>query len=143
MNKVLIMCLVLLAILTPLLSPPVYAIDKDTLWTKYLALYRRTADLGRKGINVSSIVNELIIVLELINKGDKRSLERADELLNTIENKIINLERNADNILLVKNLKKYGIAAVMLSIPLLFYLLFPRLYLTIWFRIRRRWIVEK
>lgn len=143
MNKVLVMSLVLLAILTPLLSPPIYAIDKGTLWTKYLVLYRRTADLGRQGINVSSIVNELIIVLELINKGDKRSLERADELLNTIENKVINLERNADNILLVRNLKKYGIAAVMLSIPLLFYLLFPRLYLIIWFRIRRRWIVEK
>ena len=129
--------------LAQILSTPVYAVDKDSLWNRYLELYRRTADLGRRGINVSSIVDELGIVLDLINNGDDYSLKRAGELLDSIENKLLSLERNADNILLMENLRKYSIVGAIMSIPLLFYLLFPRLYLAIWFRIRRRWVVEK
>ena len=129
--------------LAQILSTPVYAVDKDSLWNRYLELYKRTADLGRRGINVSSIVDELGIVLELINNGDDYSLKRASELLDSIEKKLVSLERNADNILLMENLRKYSIVGFIMSIPLLFYLLFPRLYLAIWFRVRRRWVVEK
>jgi len=142
-NKILLIIIASAIILAQLSFTPVYAVDKDSLWNKYLELYTRTADLGRRGINVSSIVDELNIVLELIDKGDEYSLDKADELLDTIENKITSLERNADNILLMENLRKYSVAGAIISIPLLFYLLFPRLYLAIWFRVRRRWIVEK
>lgn len=143
MNKILIISIALSIILAQILSTPVYAVDKDSLWNRYLELYKRTADLGRRGINVSSIVDELGIVLELINNGDDYSLKRASELLDNIENKLLSLERNADNILLMENLRKYSVVGAIMSIPLLFYLLFPRLYLAIWFRIRRRWVVEK
>jgi len=143
MNKILIITIALSIMLAQILSTPVYAVDKDSLWNRYLELYKRTADLGRRGINVSSIVDELGIVLELINNGDDYSLKRASELLDNIENKLLPLERNADNILLMENLRKYSIVGAIMSIPLLFYLLFPRLYLAIWFRVRRRWVVEK
>ena len=143
MNKILIITIALSIMLAQILSTPVYAVDKDSLWNRYLELYKRTADLGRRGINVSSIVDELGIVLELINNGDDYSLKRASELLDSIEKKLVSLERNADNILLMENLRKYSIVGFIMSIPLLFYLLFPRLYLAIWFRVRRRWVVEK
>ena len=143
MNKILIITIALSIMLAQILSTPVYAVDKDSLWSRYLELYERTADLGRRGINVSSIVDELSIVLELMNNGDDYSLKRASELLDSIEKKLLSLERNADNILLMENLRKYSIVGFIMSIPLLFYLLFPRLYLAIWFRVRRRWVVEK
>ena len=143
MNKILIITIALSIMLAQILSTPVYAVDKDSLWNRYLELYKRTADLGRRGINVSSIVDELGIVLELINNGDDYSLKRASELLDSIEKKLVSLERNADNILLMENLRKYSTVGFIMSIPLLFYLLFPRLYLAIWFRVRRRWVVEK
>jgi len=143
MNKILIITITLSIMLAQILFTPVYAVDEDSLWNRYLELYKRTADLGRRGINVSSIVDELGIVLDLINNGDNYSLKRASELLDNIENKLLPLERNADNILLMENLRKYSIVGAIMSIPLLFYLLFPRLYLAIWFRVRRRWVVEK
>ena len=67
MNKILIITIALSIMLAQILSTPVYAVDKDSLWNRYLELYKRTADLGRRGINVSSIVDELGIILELIN----------------------------------------------------------------------------
>mgnify|MGYP000002775889 CR=1 FL=1 len=143
MNKILIIIMALSIILAQTLSIPVYAVDRDILWDRYLELYKRTADLGRKGVNVSSIVDELSIVLELIENEDDYSLNRANELLDSIEEEISSLKMNADNILLMENLRKYSVVGALLSIPLLFYLLFPRLYLAIWFRVRRRWIVEK
>ena len=143
MSKILIISIALSIILAQILFTPVYAVDKDSLWNRYLELYKRTADLGKRGINVSSIVDELGIVLELINNGDDYSLKRANELLDSIEKKLLSLERNAGNILLMENLRKYSIVGLIMSIPLLFYLLFPRLYLAIWFRVRRRWVVEK
>ena len=143
MNKILIITITLSIMLAQILFTPVYAVDEDSLWNRYLELYKRTADLGSRGINVSSIVDELGIVLDLINNGDNYSLKRASELLDNIENKLLPLERNADNILLMENLRKYSIVGAIMSIPLLFYLLFPRLYLAIWFRVRRRWVVEK
>ncbi len=146
LKKPLTIAIVLLLLMTQALSIHVYAIDeidKESLWNKYLDLYRRTAVLAKRGINVSSIVVELRTVLELIEKGDNDSLVKASNLLESIEEKVTKLEGEADNIVLMENLRKYSIVAAILSIPLLFYLLFPRLYLAIWFRARKRWTVEK
>lgn len=144
-DRVSIAALVLLTVLviTLSLSISVHAVDKDVLWDRFLDLYMRTAILGRRGVDVSNIVGGLKKVLELLESGDITSLEKASELMDEVERNIFFLERNADNMLLMENLRKYSTAGALLLIPLLFYYLFPRLYLALWFRVRRRWVVEE
>jgi hypothetical protein len=67
----------------------------------------------------------------------------AFRLLNASLNRIAELEAVADRIYMLNLFTKALIIAILTAIPLLIYVFLPRLYLYLWFRSRRRWVVRR
>ena len=114
----------------------------DILRDEFMNVYRDVVSLARRGIDVSKLVHELSKVLDLINRGDSESLTKARSMLIDISNQVEMIKSRASNVILINNIIKYSTVASIISIPILFYFLFPRIYIALWFRIRRRWIIE-
>jgi len=87
---------------------------------------------------VSHYVELLDRVLTLLDEG---YVSDAVELMNSLNTNLSLLEKEASNIVMFKNLVKYGSAALVLTIPIITYVALPRLYLLLWFKSRRRWVV--
>jgi len=105
-----------------------------------LELLGRLQGLSEKGINVTSIALELNETIALIQDG---KIGEAEAKLTEIQSNVSNLEAVAQDRYLTMMAEKYGEVAAFLSIPVLFYIFFPRIYLRIWFRMRRRWAVSE
>ncbi len=129
--------LILLTLLTSIVLQSVIVSCEDP-YEKFLDLYSRIADLALKGINVSQYVTVLKNVLQLLEVN--RS-EEAMELMTRIEANLSELESKADNIVFSQTVIKYATAAAILSLPALVYLLLPRLYVYVWFKSRKRWVL--
>ena len=118
---------------------PLYAQEtgvRDRLVNIYVRVYR----LGKSGINVSSVVDLLNRVEDRLGSGD---LTGASNLLDEAESMVSRLEESSGDILFWMNIYRYGAAAILISIPILAYIFIPRLYLMLWFRLRRRWLVRR
>ncbi len=123
----------------PLLITSGYALQQpydDELKELYIRVYR----LGREGIDVSDIVNDMNRVVELVNAG---RLDEADKLIRDIESRVARLETEAGDILFWENFRKYSVVAILISLPIIAYIFLPRLYLEAWYRLRRRWLVKR
>lgn len=123
----------------PLLITSGYALQQpydDELKELYIRVYR----LGREGIDVSDIVNDMNRVVELVNAG---RLDEADKLIRDIESRVARLETEAGDILFWENFRKYSVVAILISLPIVAYIFLPRLYLEAWYRLRRRWLVKR
>ena len=96
--------------------------------------------LGKECVNVTDIVSEMNIAIKYIDNGQ---YDNADKLLNKIDSQVTHLEDISGNILFWSNFWRYFTVAVLLSIPVLTYFILPRLYITIWYRLRRRWIAKR
>jgi len=105
-----------------------------------LELLGRLQGLSEKGINVTSMVSELNETLALIQDG---KTGEAEAKLAEIQSSVSSLEAVAQDRYLAMTAEKYGEVIAFLSIPVLFYIFFPRIYLRIWFRMRRRWAVSE
>jgi len=114
--------------------------DVDQVISEALDLLKRVQKLSSKGLNVTALVSELDDVVELAQSGEVRL---AEAKLSSLRERVVELESIADRIYLASTILKYVKIAGVLSIPIIFYLLFPRLYLYLWFRARRRWIVRE
>ncbi|MEM0197284.1 MAG: hypothetical protein QXK66_06580 [Sulfolobales archaeon] len=108
------------------------------VYSKFLELYSRTVELSLKGVETGEVEDLLASTIDSIESGD---YDRALKLMSEVERHLLVLEREAGFIVLTKNLVKYGTAALLLSIPLLVYLLLPRLYIYLWYETRRNWVV--
>ncbi|MEM2007536.1 MAG: hypothetical protein QW154_07890 [Sulfolobales archaeon] len=108
------------------------------VYSKFLELYSRTVELSLKGVETGEVEDLLASTINSIESGD---YDRALKLMSEVEKHLLVLEREAGFIVLTMNLVKYGTAAVLLSIPLLVYLLLPRLYIYLWYETRRNWVV--
>ena len=107
---------------------------------RILDLYREAYRLARRGVDVSDIVHELDGALRLARQG---RVEEATRLLEDASTRLERLSEQAGGILLRARLEKYLAVAVLASLPVITYLLFPRLYIQVWYRSRRRWVVER
>lgn len=96
--------------------------------------------LYNHGVNVDDLVHRLDQAVKLINNGD---YDRAKTILSGIKNEIGSLKNKAETIYLYQTIYKYGLVALLLSLPILAYFLTPRIYLYLWYRLRRGWIVKK
>ena len=122
-----------------LLIPGGYSLQQpydDEIKELYIRVYR----LGREGIDVSDIVNDMNRVVGLVNAG---RLDEADKLIRDIESRVARLEAEAGDILFWANFRKYSAAAILISLPIIAYIFLPRLYLEAWYRLRRRWLVKR
>jgi len=118
-------------------SPP-EGIEGQSVWDKWLYAYRLVIELSRSGINVSEHLELLNQSLHYIEIGDYDKASRIlDQVIPELENDYIALGSYAFQ----ENVRKYSIVAALLSLPPLFYYLFPRAYLEVWYRLKRNWIV--
>jgi len=111
----------------------------DQYMPRIIDLARRLQALSEKGINVSSLTSELNEAVSMLQDGE---VDAALNLLDRVESKVRGLEATADSYYMYSTIARYAWVATVLSTPVLFYLLFPRIYVYIWFKIRKRWIMR-
>ena len=103
-------------------------------------------DLDAEVVNIlndldyEDLVQKLDHVVKLI---EGRDYDEARVLLSEIRAEVDLLKARAEEIYLYKSIYKYGLLGLVLSTPILVYILLPRVYLHLWFRFRRKWLVEK
>jgi len=112
--------------------------DAQQIVDDALRVLEKLQVLSEKGVNVSKLVEELNEALDLAQAGD---LESAKSKLASVEDEVSRLEAEADRYYAVSTAVKYAKVVGLLLIPVAFFFLFPRVYLYIWFRSRRRWVV--
>ncbi len=108
------------------------------VWGRWLAAYDKLTELSEAGLNVSDYV---ILMNEALAAIDEGKYSRAEALLDEVEPLINDSYAGLSNYLLFRLVIKYVTVTAVLLVPPLFYYLFPRAYLSIWFRLRRRWVV--
>ncbi|MEM4903221.1 MAG: hypothetical protein QXK25_07140, partial [Ignisphaera sp.] len=68
--------------------------------------------------------------------------EYAKLLLLNLSTEVEYLRERAPTIVMYKNIAKMSMVVAIASIPLILYIVFPRLYIYVWFKARRRWVVK-
>lgn len=96
--------------------------------------------LYSKGIDVRKLVEELNKAVKLYYSGHPKEAYR---IITDIEEKVRRLNQVANNVWLVKCLIKGLEAAALLSIPIATYFGLPRIYLYLWYRFRKKWLVKE
>lgn len=119
-------------------TTPTY--ENTQTWQKWVQAYKILAELSRADINVTQYTQKLRQALQAMEQGN---YQQAQNIINQIIPQLQQLQANKENYILTENIKKYVTATTIFIIPLLFYYLFPRAYLKIFHRIRKKWTVIK
>ncbi len=135
--KTLLLVVAALALLAPIAGAQPAGQDVEA---RVVSLYEEAYKLAKRGIDVEEVVHMLDQALKLARQGDTGEAQR---LLEEASRRLDTLSSQADSILLRARLEKYLTVAVLASIPVATYLLLPRLYLRLWYRSRKRWVVER
>ncbi len=114
--------------------------EEQSVYERFLKAYSRVYELSRQGINTTVIVSKLKTVHKFILN---KELDKAEKILDDIEKELDRLYNIRDQVIYTMLLERVLIMALILSIPLLFYILFPKIYLTIWFKTRSHWRVRE
>jgi len=130
----------LIAIAMLVLTHVVCAYAEQSFDYRVAEAANRLGELYRKGVNVTDAVRLLDEAVKAFEDGN---YSEASRLLNASLNRIAELEAIADRIYMFNLFTKALIIAVLAAIPLLIYIFLPRLYLYLWFRSRRRWVVRR
>ncbi len=102
--------------------------------------YRKILLLNIIGYNTSYLVFELDKALKLILNGNT---SEAYTLLNNINDRADKLLTYSDKYVLSIIVYKTIVSGLILSIPIMFYLLYPKTYLYLWYRLKKEWVVKK
>ena len=124
-----------------LLSSIVNTVPKD-LMSDFLTVYKEVVELSRLGVDVSELVSKLSLALELIGDGSPESISKAESIVNEVRSEVYKLKSEANYYVMYRSLYKYSVVTLLALIPIATYYLLPRVYLIIWFRLRRRWVVR-
>lgn len=128
---------VILSILVTLQALVAFSDELDDLMAPRLS---RVEELSRRYVDVSGVVVELDRVVRLWELGDRG---RALDVLGEVDRELSRLESEAGWVEFWYRVRLYSTIVFLLSLPVLFYLLVPRIYLTLWFRLRRHWLVVR
>ncbi len=115
-------------------------VDESVVWDKWFRAYEMIVELSKAGMNVSSYLPVLEEAYKYLDKGDYGS---AEKILDNILLELTRLYEEKGSYVFWRNFWKITLAVLIGSFPLLFYFLFPRIYLWIWYRVREKWVVEK
>ena len=116
---------------------------RDELWSRVEELFTVIEKAGSEGMDVKELIRDLNKAIQLIRKGDEESLRRAKAILDSLSARVEEISRELPRYRLVRDLCTYSRVALLLSIPVAMYFLLPRAYLRLWYRYRRRWLVEE
>ncbi|MEM4752444.1 MAG: hypothetical protein QXR55_02980 [Sulfolobales archaeon] len=109
---------------------------------EFLSIYKELVELSTLGIDVSDLIKELSVILELMDDGSNESITKAESLLKDIRTRLEILKSKASYEILYVNLIKYSSITLLALIPVATYLLLPRVYLKVWFKVRKRWVIR-
>ena len=112
---------------------------EEDAYGEFIKVYIDVVKLAEKGLDVTHLVEELkkAHYLLLNNETSEASL-----LLSSIKDEVKKLENNAPSLILYMNASKALLVALLASMPLIVYILLPRLYLYLWFKTRRKWVIK-
>jgi hypothetical protein len=125
--------LLLLAMSTPLV---VQSSDFDS---EVGVLVEEAGKLYSKGVDVTMVIEKLNNAIALYESG---RVDEAYAALSEARSMIMDLSSVADQVYYYNTLVKAVTVAVLAVIPIAIYLLLPRIYLYVWFKTRRKWIVR-
>ena len=100
----------------------------------------KLSNLENKGGNVTDIIIEVNKAIQLAEKGNYKE---ANKILDKVEAEINSLEPQVEKQYKINTIKKYTTVSFLLALPLITYYALPRLYLLLWYRSRRKWLVEE
>ena len=96
--------------------------------------------LESREVNVSSLIHRVDEDIKGLEKDPGNATYIKD--LESIREEIKALKSDAENIYIINNIIRYSTAVGIGLVPVAVYILLPRIYLYIWYRTRRRWIVQ-
>ena len=124
-----------------LLSSIVNTIPND-LMSDFLTVYKDVVELSRLGIDVDGLVSKLSLALDLIVEDSPESISKAESIVNEVRSEVYKLKSEANYYVMYRSLYKYSVVTLLALIPIATYYLLPRIYLIMWFKLRRRWVVR-
>ena len=101
-------------------------------------LVEEAGELHSKGLDVTEILEKLNNAIALYEEG---SVEDANRLLREVKSLIENSRIIANSVYLTNIVIKIVTISVLIAIPLVVYFLLPRLYLYLWYKSRKKWVV--
>jgi len=110
----------------------------DPLDEKVSALLSDLEYLNSRGVDVKNLTKSLNTAIKLYESNHS-----SEVLLENLSAEIQALKSRAEEIHFRTMLSRYlGVASV-LSLPVVAYLAIPRIYLYVWYRVHRGWLVKK
>lgn len=145
-GKLLLVLILLQVVLVPLLTTTAQTnVVPDNisteLWGLFLQVYSKVEYLGSQGMNVSGLVNNLNHVLNIFERGDNESLVEARNLLLRLNDECDRMLEELPNYVLWRNIRLYSIIGFLVSVPVLAYVFLPRIYIRLWYRFHKKWLV--
>jgi len=101
-------------------------------------LVEEAGELHSKGLDVTEILEKLNNAIALYEEG---SVEDANRLLREVKSLIENSRIIANSVYLTNIVIKIVTISILIAIPLVVYFLLPRLYLYLWYKSRKKWVV--
>jgi len=121
-------------LLTPIIASTQ---DFDSVIAEYIARVRR---LEAKNVDTTQVVE---LINEAVEKYQEEDETRALQILGEVDFLLDSLERSVDQVYYQYVFTKAITVIVLALIPILVYTLLPRIYLYLWFKTRRKWIVRE
>jgi hypothetical protein len=121
-------------LLTPIIASTQ---DFDSVIAEYIARVRR---LEAKNVDTTQVVE---LINEAVEKYQEEDETRALQILGEVDSLLDSLERSVDQVYYQYVFTKAITVIVLALIPILVYTLLPRVYLYLWFKTRKRWIVRE
>lgn len=138
MEKFIYSVITLLLILSSIaILPVVFSSDFDS---EIGVLVEKAGELYSKGLNITVVLEKLNRAIALYEEG---GVEDADMLLSEVNSLIGDMRALADRVYLVNMVIKVVTILVLAVIPLAVYFLLPRIYLYVWYKTRRKWILSR
>lgn len=136
--------LVALAILASIPSTTSYSLqdtgELSSFDSRIGGITHRISRLQEMGANVSSLI---VLVNKAVDYAENGDYTSANRILNSVEENITRMEPIVEHQHMIRTVERYVLVGLLLALPLLVYWGLPRLYLYLWFRVKRRWIVEE
>ncbi|WFO74577.1 hypothetical protein J4526_05695 [Desulfurococcaceae archaeon MEX13E-LK6-19] len=117
-----------------------YGEETTTIDNKIVEAYKIVYKLGRMGIDVKNLIDKLNEAQKLI---DEQHYDEAEKLIDEVLEDARRLEEQAPSIVFWRDFTKAMTVVCLASIPVLTYLFLPRIYLDMWYKLKRKWVVKK
>lgn len=129
--------ILLLLVMQVVLISPCFA--QENIPREVEVLMRDLEYLHSKGVNVDEVVD---LLNKALDEYGKNNTQRALEYFKEAKQRINSLKAEAQYTYMTVLITKALTVVSLISIPLLLYLLLPKVYLYIWFKLHRNWIVR-